>query len=259
MKESYTMAPVPLIEIRNLTVGYDENIILRNVSLTVLSNDFIGIIGPNGGGKTTLLKAILGLLKPVQGEVAFHPSMSEGNHHRIGYLPQINQIDRKFPISVTDVVKSGLMSKNRLLGRYKTAEVEFAYALMEEMGIAGLRNKAIGELSGGQIQRTLLCRALVNKPRLLVLDEPNTYVDNRFEKELYEKLRKLNENIAILLVSHDLGTISTYVKSIACVNHSLHYHPGNRITPELLEAYECPIQIITHGPVPHTVLHQHEQ
>lgn len=250
---------VPLIDIRNITVGYDENIILSDVSLTIHDSDFIGVIGPNGGGKTTLLKAILGLLTPLRGEVVFHDCMTQGNHHRIGYLPQINNIDRKFPISVSEVVRSGLMSKKRIIKAYAKTDLEFANQLMEQMGIFEIRNKAIGELSGGQIQRALLCRALVNQPKLLVLDEPNTYVDNRFEKELYEKLRKLNENIAILLVSHDLGTISTYVKSIACVNHSLHYHPGNKITPELMEAYECPIQIITHGRIPHTVLKQHEQ
>ncbi len=250
---------IPLVDIRNLTVGYDENIILTDVSLTIHSSDFIGVIGPNGGGKTTLLKAILGLLTPVKGEVVFHDCMTEGNHHRIGYLPQINNIDRKFPISVDEVVKSGLMSRKRIIKSYDKKDLEFAGQLMDQMGIYEIRDKAIGELSGGQIQRALLCRALVNQPKLLVLDEPNTYVDNRFEKELYEKLLKLNENIAILLISHDLGTISTYVKSIACVNHSLHYHPGNKITPELMEAYECPIQIITHGKIPHTVLHQHEQ
>ncbi len=249
---------VPLIEIRHLTVGYEENIILSDVSLTIHDKDFIGVIGPNGGGKTTLLKAILGLLPPFRGEVVFHDCMTEGNHHRIGYLPQINNIDRKFPISVSEVVKSGLMSKKRIIKKYAQKDLEYAGELMNEMGIYEIRNKAIGELSGGQIQRTLLCRALVNQPKLLVLDEPNTYVDNRFERELYEKLRRFNENIAILLVSHDIGTISTYVKSIACVNHSLHYHPGNKITPELMEAYECPIQIITHGKIPHTVLHQHE-
>ncbi len=249
----------PLIDIRHLTVGYDENIILSDVSLTIHNKDFIGVIGPNGGGKTTLLKAILGLLTPIKGEVFFHDCMTEGNHHRIGYLPQINNIDRKFPISVAEVVKSGLMSRKRIIKHYEKKDLEFAGQLMEQAGIYEIRNKAIGELSGGQIQRTLLCRALVNQPKLLVLDEPNTYVDNRFEKELYEKLRKLNEEIAILLVSHDLGTISTYVKSIACVNHSLHYHPGNKITPELMEAYECPIQIITHGKIAHTVLTQHEQ
>ena len=249
---------VPLIEIRHLTVGYEENIILSDVSLTIHDKDFIGVIGPNGGGKTTLLKAILGLLQPFRGEVIFHDCMTEGNHHRIGYLPQINNIDRKFPISVSEVVKSGLMSKKMIIKKYALKDLEYAGELMNEMGIYEIRNKAIGELSGGQIQRTLLCRALVNHPKLLVLDEPNTYVDNRFEKELYEKLRRFNESIAILLVSHDIGTISTYVKSIACVNHSLHYHPGNKITPELMEAYECPIQIITHGKIPHTVLHQHE-
>jgi zinc transport system ATP-binding protein len=249
----------PLIDIRHLTVGYDDNIILSDVSLTIHNSDFIGVIGPNGGGKTTLLKAILGLLTPIKGEVFFHDCMTEGNHHRIGYLPQINNIDRKFPISVAEVVKSGLMSRKRIIKQYEKKDLEFAGQLMDQMGIYDIRNKAIGELSGGQIQRALLCRALVNQPKLLVLDEPNTYVDNRFEKELYEKLRKLNENIAILLVSHDLGTISTYVKSIACVNHSLHYHPGNKITPELMEAYECPIQIITHGKIAHTVLTQHEQ
>jgi zinc transport system ATP-binding protein len=250
---------VPLIDIRNITVGYDENIILADVSLTIHDSDFIGVIGPNGGGKTTLLKAILGLLTPIRGEVVFHDCMTQGNQHRIGYLPQINNIDRKFPISVSEVVKSGLMSRKRIIKAYAKKDLEFASQLMEQMGIYGIRNKAIGELSGGQIQRALLCRALVNQPKLLVLDEPNTYVDNRFEKELYEKLKRLNENIAILLVSHDLGTISTYVKTIACVNHSLHYHPGNKITPELMEAYECPIQIITHGRIPHTVLKQHEQ
>jgi zinc transport system ATP-binding protein len=249
----------PLIDIRHLTVGYEDNIILSDVSLTIHNSDFIGVIGPNGGGKTTLLKAILGLLTPIKGEVFFHDCMTEGNHHRIGYLPQINNIDRKFPISVAEVVKSGLMSRKRIIKQYEKKDIEFAGQLMDQMGIYEIRNKAIGELSGGQIQRALLCRALVNQPKLLVLDEPNTYVDNRFEKELYEKLRKLNENIAILLVSHDLGTISTYVKSIACVNHSLHYHPGNKITPELMEAYECPIQIITHGKIAHTVLTQHEQ
>jgi zinc transport system ATP-binding protein len=250
---------VPLIEIRDLTVGYGTSIILHDVNLKIDDCDFIGVIGPNGGGKTTLLKALLGLLEPVKGEIRFSEAMTEGNIHRIGYLPQINNIDRKFPITVFDVVKSGLMSRKRLFSSYSGKEVEYAKELLSQMGIYEIRDKAIGELSGGQIQRTLLCRALVNQPKLLVLDEPNTYVDNRFERELYEKLRKLNEEIAILLVSHDLGTISTYVKSIACVNQSLHYHPDNKITPELLEAYECPIKIITHGAVPHTVLHNHEQ
>jgi len=247
-----------LIEIRNLSVGYGQNIVLREVNLTIQKFDFVGVIGPNGGGKTTLLKALLGLLTPLSGEIIFSETMTEGKSHRIGYLPQINHIDRKFPITVFDVVRSGLMSRKRLTGRYSSEENERAGDLINEMGISAIRNKAIGELSGGQIQRTLLCRALVNEPRLLILDEPNTYVDNRFERELYEKLKILNDKLAILLVSHDLGTISTYVKSYACVNSSLHYHTGNKVTPELLKSYECPIQIISHGEIPHTVLYNHK-
>ena len=247
-----------LVEIRNLSAGYGQNIILRDVNLSIQQFDFVGVIGPNGGGKTTLLKALLGLLTPISGEINFSESMTEGNSHRIGYLPQINNIDRKFPVTVFDVVRSGLMSRKRLTGRYNSEENDRANELMLEMGISGIRNKAIGELSGGQIQRALLCRALVNSPKLLILDEPNTYVDNRFERELYEKLKVLNEKLAILLVSHDLGTISTYVKSYACVNGSLHYHSGNKVTPELLKSYECPIQIISHGEIPHTVLYNHK-
>ncbi len=247
-----------LVEIRNLSAGYGQNIVLRDVNLSIQQFDFVGVIGPNGGGKTTLLKALLGLLSPISGEINFSESMTEGNSHRIGYLPQINNIDRKFPVTVFDVVRSGLMSRKRLTGRYTSSENDQANDLMKEMGISGIRMKAIGELSGGQIQRALLCRALVNNPKLLILDEPNTYVDNRFERDLYEKLKVLNEKLAILLVSHDLGTISTYVKSYACVNGSLHYHSGNKVTPELLKSYECPIQIISHGEIPHTVLYNHK-
>jgi len=247
-----------LVEIRNLSAGYGQNIVLRDVNLSIQPFDFVGVIGPNGGGKTTLLKALLGLLSPISGEINFSEAMTEGNSHRIGYLPQINNIDRKFPVTVFDVVRSGLMSRKRLTGRYNSEENDRANDLMSEMGISGIRSKAIGELSGGQIQRALLCRALVNSPKLLILDEPNTYVDNRFERELYEKLKVLNEKLAILLVSHDLGTISTYVKSYACVNGSLHYHSGNKVTPELLKSYECPIQIISHGEIPHTVLYNHK-
>jgi zinc transport system ATP-binding protein len=247
-----------LVEIRNLSAGYGQNIVLRDVNLSIHQLDFVGVIGPNGGGKTTLLKALLGLLPPISGEINFSDTMTEGNSHRIGYLPQINNIDRKFPVTVFDVVRSGLMSRKRLTGRYNSEENDRANILMTEMGISGISKKAIGELSGGQIQRALLCRALVNSPKLLILDEPNTYVDNRFERELYEKLKILNENLAILLVSHDLGTISTYVKSYACVNGSLHYHSGNKVTPELLKSYECPIQIISHGEIPHTVLYNHK-
>ena len=244
-----------LLEIKNLSAGYDNNIVLENISMEVFSGDFIGVIGPNGGGKTTLIKTILGLIKPVSGEMNLFISKTN-----IGYLPQVNQIDKRFPITVIDVVRSG-KANSALFSSFRknTEEKEKAESLLAEMGIAHIRNKPIGELSGGQMQRVFLCRALINQPELLVLDEPSTYVDNNFEGELYLKLKELNEQMAIILISHDVGTISFFVKTIACVNRNLHYHPSNIITEEQLTSYNCPLQIITHGNIPHTVLKLHDE
>ena len=244
-----------IIEIRNASAGYNGEVILRNVNLTVNDFDFIGVIGPNGGGKTTLLKLILGELKPRNGELKYfklHPKET-----LFGYLPQVASIDRKFPISVLEVVLSGLMNGKGILGRFSTIDRKQALEMLNQTGIAHLKNKPIGELSGGQLQRTFLARALISHPRLLILDEPNTFVDNKFEKELYELLKELNKEMAIIMVSHDLGTITSHVKTIACVNRHLHYHPSNLITSEQLTAYDCPIQIIAHGHIPHTVLPKH--
>lgn len=245
----------PLVKIENLTCGYDKIPVLEKVSLEVNERDFLGVIGPNGGGKTTLLKAILGLIKPMKGTINFGHDL-QGRKKPIGYLPQVRHIDKKFPITVFDVVLSGSIMNGK--NRPKAEERMKAEELLAEMGILDIRHKAIGELSGGQMQRVFLCRALLSDPKLLILDEPDTFVDNRFEGELYEKLQALNKEIAIILVSHDVGTISTYVKTIACVNKSLHYHPSNIITQEQLEGYNCPIQVITHGEIPHTVLKYHQ-
>ena len=244
-----------LIEIKNLSAGYENQVVLENVSLDIFSNDFIGVIGPNGGGKTTLIKTILGLIKPISGEVNLLI-----NKTNVGYLPQVNQIDKRFPISVFDVVRSGKADTALFSSFHKnTQEKEKAESLLQEMGILALRNKSSGELSGGQMQRVFLCRALMNEPKLLVLDEPSTYVDNNFEGELYLKLKELNDRMAILLISHDVGTISFFVKTIACVNRSLHHHPSNIISEEQLASYNCPLQIITHGNIPHTVLKLHDE
>jgi zinc transport system ATP-binding protein len=244
----------PLIKIENVTVGYNREPVLKNVNLTISEQDFLGIIGPNGGGKTTLLKTILGLLKPFSGSINFRKDFA-GEKKPIGYLPQVKYIDQKFPITVYEVVRSGAIMQQNLPG--KTKLKERVMALLKEMGIYDLKDKAIGELSGGQMQRVFLCRAVISNPKVLILDEPDTFVDNRFEGELYEKLKQLNESIAIMLVSHDIGTISSYVKTIACVNGNLHYHASNTISQEQLNSYNCPIQIITHGEIPHTVLKRH--
>ncbi|HPX34590.1 MAG TPA: ABC transporter ATP-binding protein [Bacteroidales bacterium] len=248
-----------IIELQNVTAGYGEDIILRNVNIAIHRNDFIGVIGPNGGGKTTLVKVILGLIKPITGKVIYYDSMKEGKQQKIGYLPQNSDTDKVFPISVLDVVLSGLAQPNRLINRFLKAQKAKAREILESTGILHLADKNFGELSGGEMQRVFLCRAIVSDPELLILDEPNTFVDNKFESDLYHTLKKLNEHKAIIMVSHDVGTIAYYVKSIACVNRELHYHQSNIISQEQLDAYNCPIQIIAHGSVPHTILKEHNE
>lgn len=246
-----------ILEIKSVFAGYNGDVILKDVSLDIFDDDFIGIIGPNGGGKTTLLNVILGLIKPFKGSVSFFDDIRTERNNKIGYLPQLNKIDKKFPITVKEVVLSGLIYGSNLLNRYSKADKQKATETLKRLGICDIRNTTIGELSGGQMQKVLLARAIVSSPRLLILDEPNTFVDNQFEGELYAILKELNNEMAIIIVSHDIGTISTYVKTIACVNRNLHYHKSNKITEEQLASYNCPIKLITHGEVPHTVLKKH--
>ena len=246
-----------ILEIKSVFAGYNDEIILKDVSLDIFDDDFIGIIGPNGGGKTTLLNVILGLIKPFKGTVKFFDDIRTERHNKIGYLPQLNKIDNKFPITVKEVVLSGLIYGLGLLKRYTKADKLIAEEILKKIGICDIKDASIGELSGGQMQKVLLARAIISSPRLLILDEPNTFVDNQFEGELYKILQELNNEMAIIIVSHDLGTIASYVKTIACVNGSLHYHKSNKITEQQLASYNCPIKLITHGEVPHTVLKKH--
>ena len=246
----------PIVSLKDVTVRYDEITALESVSLDIYPNDFLGIIGPNGGGKTTLVKAILGAL-PHSGKVTYATTLSEGGHRLIGYLPQQAEFDRSFPITVVEVVMSGLQAEKGLFSRYTKADRERAMKLLEMAGIEAIADRQISEISGGQMQRALLCRAVIIEPKLLILDEPTNFVDNKFENELYTLLHRLNERMAIVMVSHDLGTITSVVKSIVCVNRTVHRHDSNIITAEQLENYHCPIQIISHGQVPHTVLEHH--
>ncbi|MBS2210589.1 metal ABC transporter ATP-binding protein [Carboxylicivirga mesophila] len=242
----------PLIQLDNIRAAYDKNVVLNQVNLTVHANDFIGIIGPNGGGKTTLLKIILNLIQPLSGRIIKSDSVN------IGYLPQVNTIDKQFPVTIKDVILSGRFATDKWWKRANKEQLNRVDELLEFIGLDRSHNVPIGELSGGQMQRVFLCRALISKPNLLILDEPNTYVDKTFEANLYNLLGELNEQMAILLVSHDVGTISSMVKTIACVNGGLHYHPSNKITNEILQSYNCPIELVSHGHVPHRVLKHHD-
>jgi len=246
-----------VVEIQSVFAGYNDELILKDVSLDIYDDDFIGVIGPNGGGKTTLLNVILGLIKPFKGTVKFFDDLQSGRNNKIGYLPQQNKIDKKFPITVLEVVLSGLIYKFGISIRHSKSDKLKADETLKRIGIYDIKNVAIGELSGGQMQKVLLARAIISSPRLLILDEPNTFVDNQFEGELYEILSELNKEMAIIIVSHDVGTIASHVKTIACVNRSLHYHKSNIISEEQLASYDCPIKLITHGEVPHTVLKKH--
>ena len=251
----------PIIQVDGLSASYDHKTVLSQVNLTVYEHDFLGGIGPNGGGKTTLIKSILGLHQPDTGKIRFFKQGKEVPEIKMGYLPQYNTIDKKFPISVYEVILSGLSKQKSLFRRYNDEHHESVRQMIVRMGLEGLEHRAIGELSGGQLQRTLLGRALVSNPEVVILDEPSTYIDKRFETKLYSLLEEINQERAIILVSHDIGTVLKNVKTIACVNETVHYHPHTEVPTEWLEEhFGCPIEMLGHGTFPHRVLkcHNHE-
>lgn len=245
-----------LVTLHGVGVRYEDYEALQQVDLTIADDDFVGVIGPNGGGKTSLVKAILGTI-PYTGRIEFAREMFRGKERLIGYMPQITQFDRAFPISIAEVVRSGLQGQRGFMSRFTRADRKKVQDLLDMAGIGTFADCPVGEVSGGQLQRALLCRAIISEPKLLILDEPTNFVDNRFEKELYQLLHELNRRMAIVMVSHDIGTITSVVKEIVCVNRHVHRHHSNVLTEEQLRNYDCPIQVISHGRIPHTVLEHH--
>ncbi|MBQ4503583.1 MAG: ABC transporter ATP-binding protein [Alistipes sp.] len=229
-----------IVSLKNVTVKYGSYTAIESANLEIFEGDFIGIIGPNGGGKTTLIKTILGSV-PYSGEITLSPTLFDNGRRLIGYLPQQTTFDRQFPISVIEVVLSGLQSQKGFSRRYKTAERNKALQLLDNMGISSIADRQIGEISGGQMQRVLLCRAIIAEPKLLILDEPTNFVDKRFESELYDILRELNKQMTIVMVSHDVHNISSAVKSIVCVNRTIHRHNTNTLSSKELNDY-CFVQ-----------------
>ncbi len=250
------MQHTSIITLRNVGVNYEQSIALEDVNLDIFEDDFIGIIGPNGGGKTSLVKAIMGVV-PHSGEIEFAPALQRKSHLKIGYMPQVSQFDTRFPISIEEVVLSGLQSEKGFFGRYTHADRQRATELLKQMGIDQIASRPIGEVSGGQLQRALLCRAIIAEPKLLILDEPTNFVDNNFEREFYALVKQLHERMAVMIVSHDVGTITSLVNAIICVNRHVHRHDSNILTEEQLLNYDCPIQVVSHGHIPHTILEHH--
>lgn len=246
----------PIVEISKLCYSNNGLDILHDINLTVNKGDFISIIGPNGGGKTTLLKLILGLLKPTRGSITMiqnNSNMSEGA--AIGYVPQHVNHNLNFPATALDVVLMGNHTPGR---RFRfgnsSAEKQNAKETLAKLGIADCADRKIIALSGGQRQRVLIARALVSHPKLLVLDEPTASIDTKGQTEFYELLVELNKELTILMVSHDLMVVSNYAKSIACLNKRMHYHQSFGSSGEVLDAFYscsveeiCPVEVIVKG------------
>jgi len=247
-----------LVKLEDIWVHYDGTPILEGVNLSIEEGDFLAIIGPNGGGKTTLLKVILGLITPSQGKVSVLGRLPRRSRHNIGYVPQYNLFDREFPISVRDAVLMGRCGRAGLFRGYSRQDNKVTESALQTVGMLDYQNRQIGKLSGGEQQRVFIARALVTEPRLLLLDEPTASVDANMQTEFYELLENLKQQMAIVLVSHDISVISIYVDKVACLNRQLYYHGPKEIEAEVLEAtYKCPVQMIVHGTVPHRVLKEH--
>jgi zinc transport system ATP-binding protein len=248
-----------IVDLRSVSVEYGPTLALDDISLRVFENDFLALIGPNGGGKTTILKAILGLVAPSKGEVTVFGGKPSEARGRIGYVPQHTLFDMSFPISVWEVALAGTMGGKGFTGKYSRRDKDVALDCLDRVGMGEYRGRPIGDLSGGQRQRVLIARALASRPRLLLLDEPTASVDTQMESQFYELLGGLNDEVAIVLATHDIGVVSSHIKNLACVNQTLSYHPNAELDGDTLEgAYKCPVEMIAHG-MPHRVLREHKK
>ncbi|MBN1884368.1 MAG: ABC transporter ATP-binding protein [Candidatus Krumholzibacteriota bacterium] len=252
------MERAPIVELKKVSCSFGRLLAVEDVDLVVGERDFLGIIGPNGGGKTTILRIILGLVEPDRGSVRVFGGPPSAGRRRIGYVPQLFDVDLAFPASVTDVVLMGRLGHAPLGRRYGRADLDAAGEAIGRVGMSDRADRAIGELSGGERQRALIARALAADPELLILDEPASSIDSRWQAAFFSMLRELNDRMAIILVTHDVTALSAYVEQVACLNRRLYYHGSTAEGIEhLVETYECPIEIIAHG-VPHRVLGDHE-
>ncbi len=232
----------PAVEIQGLWAGYDGNVALEDVNLTVPRGDYLALVGPNGGGKTTLLKVVLGLLKPLRGEVRVLGQTPEAGRVGVGYVPQLIEFDRDFPVRVEEVVRMGRLGTTDRKGDAEA--IRKALALVE---MDPLARRPMGDLSGGQRQRVYLARALAADPQMLLLDEPTAHLDPEISARIYELLLKLTERMTVILTTHDIGVVASYAKTLGCVGRRLYLGEAGGLTQSLLEkAYGVPVRVIGH-------------
>lgn len=214
----------PIITLDDVCVTYDggKSAALDHASLTINRGDFVAVTGPNGGGKTTMLRVILQLLKPTSGNVSFFRNSQRVKRLDIGYLPQKNMIDNRFPVTVEEVVAMGLPSTMKPLHRISASEKALIDATLDTVGMTEKRNSPIGTLSGGQLQRTLLGRAMISQPEVMVLDEPLSYIDKAFEQHLYGIIEQLSAQSTIILVSHEMSVIAGMANRHIIIDKTLH-------------------------------------
>lgn len=246
------------VHIENLSVYYGETPAITNICMEVEEGEFLGIIGPNGGGKSTLLKCILGLIPITTGNIKIYNEELGKNNTMIGYVPQFATMDKHFPISCLEVVLTGCIKRGiSPFFRFTKKDRDIAFEQLERVSIKKLANKQIGELSGGEFQKMLIARALAVNPKILFLDEPTASVDASSREQIYDLLEELNKNITIILVTHDLMAISSKVGRLACLNENLVYHGKPELNDNIInKLYGCPVDLIAHG-VPHRVLREH--
>jgi len=256
-----------VISTENLSVAFDDKIVLKNITFQIRHGEFWGILGPNGSGKTTLIRTFLGLVKPFAGQIkifGLSPDKLGSNRELIGYVPQHSQIDFNFPITVNDVILLGRSGKIGLGRRPGKIDHEAVKKSLELVNLTHLANRQIGRISGGERQRVLIARALALEPQILFLDEPTAALDVGASESFYEWLNKMRSslNITLIIVSHDVGVISRYVSSIACLNQTLVVHgiPEEVLNKENLEKmYGCEAVFFHHGKVPHIVVKEPQQ
>jgi len=238
----------PVIAINELWFSYNGEPVLEDITLNVERGEFLGLIGPNAGGKSTLLKLLLGLLTPSRGSIEILGTTPVQARGRIGYVPQYAMFDRKFPISVEETVMLGRLGLTRTLGSFSRHDRLRAREALATVEIGHLRNRGLHELSGGQLQRVMIARALACDPEILLLDEPTANIDMRAEEDIFALLKSYNSRMTIIVVSHDIAFISTYVSLVACLNHKLICHQAGPLESSLIEElYGQPMHRVHHG------------